>query len=110
MSQITRLEREKFNIPPFSFFTAIIVSGSSKTKVESYSINLARASIPNDNISVLGPVEAPIHLLRGQYRYRLLLKGQRRRSLNNFTRKLIKNCPIPPNLRLIIDVDPYTFV
>ena len=104
------LERKQFNVPPFSFLTAIIVSGPSKTKVESYSINLAKANIINDKISVLGPVEAPLSLLRGQYRYRLLLKANNRRKLNNFTRNLIKNCPTPPNLRLTIDVDPYTFI
>ena len=104
------LEREQFNVPPFSFMTAIIISGSSKASVESYSVNLAKALIPEDQISVLGPVEAPLFLLRGKYRYRLLLKGKNRRILNSFTRNLIKICPTPPNLRLTIDVDPYTFV
>ena len=104
------LEREQFNVPPFSFMTAIIIAGSSKARVESYSINLAKALIPKDQISVLGPVEAPLFLLRGKYRYRLLLKGKNRRTLNSFTRNLIKICPTPPNLRLIIDVDPYTFI
>ena len=104
------LERKQFNVPPFSFMTAIIISGSSKGSVESYSNNLANALIPKDQISVLGPVEAPLFLLRGKYRYRLLLKGKNRRTLNSFTRNLIKICPTPPNLRLIIDVDPYTFV
>ena len=59
---------------------------------------------------MLGPVEAPLFLLSGKYRYRLLLKGKNRRLLNSFTRNLIKICPTPPNLRLTIDVDPYTFV
>ena len=34
------LERKKFNMPPFSFMTAIIISGSSKAKSESYSSKL----------------------------------------------------------------------
>ena len=104
------LERKQFNVPPFSFLTAIIISGSSKTRVESYSLDLAKTLILEDQISIFGPVEAPLFLLRGLYRYRLLLKAKSRRKLNNFTRNLIKNCPIPSNLRLVIDVDPYTFV
>jgi len=104
------LEREQFNMPPFSFLTAIIISGSSKAKAESYAINLAKSYILDDKISILGPVEAPLFLLRGQYRFRLLLKANSRSKLNNFTRNLFKNCPTPPNLRLIIDVDPYTFI
>jgi primosomal protein N' (replication factor Y) len=104
------LEREQFNVPPFSFLTAIIISGSSKARAESYAINLAKAYTLNDKINILGPVEAPLFLLRGQYRFRLLLKAKSRRKLNNFTRNLIKNCPTPLNLRLIVDVDPYTFI
>ena len=64
----------------------------------------------SDEVSILGPVEAPIFLLRGKYRYRILLKSKNRRKLNNFTRNLVKANPIPSNLRLTIDVDPYTFV
>ena len=104
------LEREQFNMPPFSFLTAIIISGSSKARAESYAINLAKGHISDDKMSILGPVEAPLFLLRGQYRFRLLLKAKSRSKLNNFTRNLLKNCPAPPNLRLIIDVDPYTFI
>ena len=97
-------------MPPFSFLTAIIISGSSKARAESYAINLTKAHISDDNISVFGPVEAPLFLLRGQYRFRLLLKAKSRNILNDFTRNLLKNCPTPANVRLIIDVDPYTFV
>ena len=103
------LERKQFDVPPFAYMTAIIVSGSSKTLAESYAISLSRATISRNNIKILGPVEAPLYLLRGKYRYRLLLKGKNRKKLNEFTRILIKKCPIPNNLRLLIDVDPYTF-
>ncbi len=102
-------ERKQFDVPPFTYMTAIIVSGSSKIQAESYSNSLSRALATKDNIKILGPVEAPLHLLRGKYRYRLLLKGKSRKKLNEFTRNLIQNCPIPNNLRLLIDVDPYTF-
>ncbi len=97
-------------MPPFSFLTAIIISGSSKARAEAYAINLVKGHVSDNKMSILGPVEAPLFLLRGQYRFRLLLKAKSRSKLNNFTRNLIKNCPSPPNLRLIIDVDPYTFI
>ena len=103
-------EREQFKIPPFSYMTAIIISSSSKVRAESYALELARGSKLDDNIELLGPVEAPLFLLRGKYRYRLLLKGNKRRILNDFTRNLIKKYPPPIYIRLVIDVDPYTFV
>ena len=103
-------ERKKFNIPPYSFMTAIIISGASKTIVESYAVNLIQGDILEKGIDILGPVEAPLFLLRGKYRYRLLLKGDRRKKLNVFTRKIIKRNPPPSTIRLIIDVDPYSFL
>ena len=103
-------ERKVFDIPPYSFMTAIIISSSSKTRAEIYSKNLTKTKTLDSNITILGPVEAPMFLLRGKYRYRILLKGKNRRSLNKFTRILIEKCPPPSNLRLTIDVDPYTFV
>ena len=68
------LERKKFNMPPFSFMTAIIISGPSKSKTESYSSKLIKAINPESDIDILGPVEAPLFLLRGKYTYRLLQK------------------------------------
>jgi len=102
-------ERKQFNSPPFSSLTALIISGTTKSVTESYAIKLVK-SMNSDEVSILGPVEAPIFLLRGKYRYRILLKSKNRRKLNNFTRNLVKANPIPSNLRLTIDVDPYTFV
>ena len=54
--------------------TALIISSSSKIKAEVYANKLANAYIPDSDINIMGPVEAPILLLRGQYRFRLLLK------------------------------------
>ena len=61
-------------------------------------------------IEIFGPVEAPLFLLRGKYRFRILIKGDNRQKLNKFTSNLVKKTPEPSNVRLIIDVDPYNFV
>ena len=73
-------------------------------------IKLIKSINPESDIDILGPVEAPLFLLRGKYRYRLLLKSKSRKKLNLFTKILLNNSPLPSNLRLAIDVDPYTFV
>jgi len=103
-------DRKEFQIPPFGHMTALIISGSSKAKTETYAGNLSRAHKIENNLSILGPVAAPIFLLRGQYRFRLLIKGNSRKILNKFTRKIIQLCPPPPSVKLLVDVDPYTFV
>ncbi len=102
-------DREKFQIPPFIFLTALIVSGSSKYKTEQYAKKLVSGEKCPPNTIILGPVEAPIFLLRGKYRYRILIKGKSRKMLNKFTKSLIKKTPSPSSIKLAIDVDPYSF-
>ena len=103
-------EREQFGIPPFGFMTSIIISGSSKSNVEKYSLKLIQARQLTTNIDVLGPVEAPLALLRGHYRYRILLKGQNRKKLNLFTKKMMSSFKTPSSIKVVIDVDPYSFL
>ena len=59
--------------------TALILSGSSRAKTEMYGKKLLKLSKIPKNISILGPVEAPIFLLRGKYRFRILIKGNNRK-------------------------------
>ena len=103
-------DREDFMIPPFGFMTSLIISGSSKARTEMYGKKIIQSSRVPENLSILGPVEAPIFLLRGQYRFRILIKGNSRKTLNKFTRFIIQNCPTPHSIKLIVDVDPYSFM
>ncbi len=103
-------ERKLFNMPPFSYMTAIIISSQSKINAKSYANLLVSKSPVNQDIQFLGPMEAPIFLLRGKYRFRLLLKGNKRKTLNDFTRDLLMKYPPSSSVRLTVDVDPYTFM
>ena len=103
-------DRKTFNIPPFTYMTSIIISGHAKSQAESYAQKLVQHNFSSKNINILGPVEAPIFLLRGQHRYRILIKGSSRKLLNEYTKFLLKKYPLPPPLKRIVDVDPYTFM
>ncbi len=103
-------ERKNFKIPPFGFMTSIIISSHTKTLALKFGTQLVQLSNNNENIKVLGPVEAPISLLRGQYRYRILIKGDNRKNLNKLTKKIVQKAKLPSSVKLIIDVDPYTFM
>ena len=72
-------------------------------------INLIQYPKNDQSIDILGPVEAQIFLLRGKYRYRILLKGRNRNKLNKFTQKMLNFTFKPPTLKVIVDVDPYSF-
>ena len=81
-----------------------------KGNVEKISQQLVYFRKYSEEFSILGPVEAPINLLKGQFRYRILLKGKSRKNLNIFTKKMVSSVKIPSAVRVVIDVDPYTFM
>ena len=58
----------------------------------------------------MGPVEAPLFLLRGKYRYRILLRSIKRKELNLYAEKWLENINLQRNIRLTADVDPYSFL
>jgi primosomal protein N' (replication factor Y) len=60
--------------------------------------------------SVLGPAEAPLAVVRGRYRFRLLIKSQRNFDLSHYMRGWIANAPkTRGSLKLEVDIDPQSF-
>jgi primosomal protein N' (replication factor Y) len=62
-------------------------------------------------IMLLGPAEAPIALLRGRFRFRLLVKAPRSADLQGFLRDLLgAGPPERGGVRVQVDVDPQSFL
>ena len=59
---------------------------------------------------ILGPAPAPMALLRGRYRYRLLLNARRSAEVQQVIRDWLGALSFPQGVRLAIDIDPYSFV
>jgi primosomal protein N' (replication factor Y) len=60
---------------------------------------------------VLGPAEAPLALVRGRYRFRLLVKAPRAFDLSGYLRDWLAAAPKPKGkLKLEVDVDPQSFL
>ncbi len=64
--------REATGYPPFGRLAAIVVSGGDRHETESFARKLAAASPLDESVRVLGPAEAPLAVVRGRYRFRLL--------------------------------------
>ena len=104
-------ERRKSTMPPFGRLAALLVTGSSREAVETYARSLARAALPAAKIHVLGPAEAPLSVIRGRHRYRLLIKASREADLQAYLRLLLDAVPKPKgDVRLSVDIDPYSFL
>jgi primosomal protein N' (replication factor Y) len=60
-----------------------------------------------EQVEILGPAEAPLAKLRGQFRYYMLFKADQYQRLSNFCQQLLGDQKwLPEKTRLIVDVDP----
>jgi primosomal protein N' (replication factor Y) (superfamily II helicase) len=114
--------RRAANLSPFGRMAGIIVSGTDRPETESHARALARVAhsifsnlSTNDSrgwasLAMLGPAEAPIAMIRGRYRFRLLARGSREADLQGFLRKVLAEAPkAKGNIRVTIDIDPVNF-
>jgi primosomal protein N' (replication factor Y) len=103
-------EREAAALPPFGRLAALILSGENVQAVEKAARDLAEA-IPNaGRLEVYGPADAPLALVRGRRRKRLLVRADRDVDLQGFLRVWLGRVKIPASVRLNVDVDPYSFL
>ena len=103
--------REAAGLPPFGRLAALIVSAAEREVAEAHGQALARAADPPEGVMVLGPAEAPLALVRGRYRFRLLVKTERNIDMQAYLRAWIARGPkVRGNVRVAIDVDPQSFL
>src|SRR5580692_6143061 len=103
--------RERDHYPPFGRLASIVVSGPDKNEAQGHARALARAAPQNDDVRVLGPAEAPLALVRGRYRWRLLIKAPRAFDLSTYLREWLAAAPKKHgSIKLDIDIDPQSFL
>ncbi|WP_342361102.1 primosomal protein N' [Terrarubrum flagellatum] len=102
--------RRDAGLPPFGRLAAIIVSATAQDDAVQHARALARNAPRVEGVTVLGPAEAPLALVRGRHRYRLLVKAPRGFDLSNYLRAMIAEAPKPVrSIRAVVDVDPQSF-
>jgi primosomal protein N' (replication factor Y) len=103
--------RERTRYPPFGRLASLVVSAGERSAAESYARALAGAAPPAGEVCVLGPAEAPLAVLRGRHRFRLLVKSPRGFDLSFWLRRWLSAAPRRTgNLKLEVDVDPQSFL
>jgi primosomal protein N' (replication factor Y) len=104
-------DRREATMPPFGRLAAIIISAKTKPEAEHFAKAFAMASPRSAKISVLGPAEAPLALIRGRHRYRLLVKAARDADLQAYLRYWLERAPpVKGSVKLSVDIDPYNFL
>ncbi len=103
--------RRSAGLPPFGRLASIIVSAASRAEAEGHAKGLRRAAPGDGQISVLGPAEAPLALVRGRHRFRLLVHGARRADMQGFIRTMLADGPKERgSVRVQVDIDPQSFL
>jgi primosomal protein N' (replication factor Y) (superfamily II helicase) len=103
--------REMAGLPPFGRLASLIVSAAEREAAEGHARAMALVAEPPLGVTVLGPAEAPLALIRGRYRFRLLVKTEREVDLQAYLRGWMARCPkIRGNTKVSIDVDPQSFL
>lgn len=103
--------RQSGLLPPYGRLAAIVISARDKALTEVTARDIARRAPQSEVISVLGPVEAPIAVVRGRHRWRLLVKAPRDVDLQAYLRAWAGTIPkLKSDVRITVDIDPYNFL
>jgi primosomal protein N' (replication factor Y) len=102
--------RRDAGAPPFGRWAAIIVSSEDEAEARDASRAIGGARPNHSDVAILGPAPAPLALLRGRYRYRLLINARRSAELQAVIREWLGGFNFPGSVRVSVDIDPYSFV
>jgi primosomal protein N' (replication factor Y) len=102
--------RERTQYPPFGRLASLVITAKERHAAEGYGRALAAAAPRRDEVRVLGPAEAPVAVVRGRHRFRLLVKSPRAFDLSAYLRGWLTGAPKRKgDVRLEVDVDPQSF-
>ncbi len=108
--EIEKSSRSLLHMPPYGKLAALIVSSTNQQAAEAAAYYLGKCAPNTELIETLGPAPAPMNLLRGRYRYRLLLKTARNVNIQNVLKKWLAMVKIKSNVRVDVDINPYSFM
>jgi primosomal protein N' (replication factor Y) len=102
--------RAAAGMPPFGRLAAIVVSALDAGAAAEAAKRLGMAAPVAEGIEVWGPAPAPMAMLRGRHRHRLLVHARRTAPLQDYVRGWLGRVELPASVRVAVDVDPQSFL
>jgi len=97
-------------MPPFGRLAAIIVSAEEAPEAEAVARRIGHAAPAVEGMAVFGPAPAPLAMLRGRHRQRLLVHARRSLDVQDVIRDWLADIEWSAKVRVSVDVDPYSFL
>jgi primosomal protein N' (replication factor Y) len=107
---VERAVRAELDLPPFGRLAAVILSAPSAELVDRTALDFAALAPNAEGIELFGPAPAPITVLRGRHRRRFLVKSARTVDLSAYMAAWTSRLKLPSQVRLSVDIDPYSFL
>ena len=101
--------RREGHYPPYGRLAGIIITGTDENRVQTVVADLRKTAPNLDKIRILGPVVPPLAMLRGKHRRRFLVHAMAGVKIQPVIREWIKGVKCPSNVRIQVDIDPYSF-
>lgn len=103
--------RRDAGYPPFAHLASLIFSGNVRDKADAAAGDAGEflrrhAGKGKGRVEILGPVAAPLALLRGKHRRQILLKSASRPELHRLLSRMERNFSPPSGVRVHVDIDP----
>ena len=97
-------------MPPFGRLAAIVISSEDKDQAEAVARRIGNSAPQVEQMAVFGPAPAPLAMLRGRHRQRLLVHAARKLDVQDVIRDWLGSLEWPAKVRVAVDVDPYSFL
>ena len=102
--------RREAAMPPFGRLAAIVISAEDSAEAEAVARRIGHAAPKVDGMAVFGPAPAPLAMLRGRHRQRILVHAARSLDVQDVIRDWLGALDWGAKVRVAVDVDPYSFL
>jgi primosomal protein N' (replication factor Y) len=105
------LAREAGGMPPFGRLAALIVSANEHDNATNFARQLLSTAPMAEGVRLFGPADAPVAMIRGRHRVRLLAQSAKDFDLSGYVRFWLANADKPRgDLKIQVDIDPMSFM
>ena len=101
--------RKATGMPPFGRLARLIISSKNEVLLDDFCQYLVSVAPRYEKTAILGPAIAPIAIIRNNHRRRFLIKATKDVNIQKLISAWLGLAKKPSQIKLKIDIDPYSF-